>query len=153
MRQSLETNTSTSRAENPAWCLRCLTGLSAGPTLRVWGQTLTWQWFWLRDFLLCAQARSPTLNCAAWNKFWWFSLQPVSRAAHFCYRGRPATDPQLYLLLWYKLYVLEVQEALGVQASQEDPVRESERRKILDLFICNTNEPTERRPRDSEGTI
>lgn len=38
---------------------------------------------------------------------------------HFCYK--PVTDPKLYLLLWYKVYVQEVQEALGAQASQAGP--------------------------------
>jgi len=88
----------------------------------VWeGKTLTWQRFQLRDFFLCTQARSPTVKCVAWSKFWCFPLQTVSRAAQFCYRDRPATDCQLYLLLWYKLYVLEVQGGLGVQESQEGP--------------------------------
>ena len=121
MGQSLERKISTSWAESPACCLGALTDLSAGPILCVWGKTLTWQWLQLRDFFLHAQVRSPTVNCIAWSKFWCFPLQTVSRAAHFCYRDRPATDPQLYLLLWYKLYVLEVQGALGVQASQEGP--------------------------------
>lgn len=99
------------RSGEPRLLPGALTGLAAGPTLG--GAKLF--------CFVCTQARSPTVKWVAWNKFWCFPLQAVSRAARFCCRERSATDAQLYLLLWYILYVPEVQGALGVQASQEGP--------------------------------